>query len=126
MASDIGAGPQRLALNVGVTPNQALHVCRRWKSERKSLLIRANFVLGKHQVADRLTYLRWRRVLVEALPILLGCARRCPHAERVRLHRNEGEARFSPRGFAFPSNVVPAGSGFAGSKGNCAPGSRLA
>lgn len=65
------------------------------KSERKSLLVRADFVLGKHQIADRLTHLRWRRILVGALPVLLGCARRCSRAEHVRLHRAEGEARFS-------------------------------
>jgi hypothetical protein len=63
--------------------------------DRKTLLVRADFVLGRHQAADRPAYRRWRRILIEALPRLLGCADRCPRAERVRLHKGEGEGRFS-------------------------------
>jgi hypothetical protein len=60
----------------------------------KSLLVRADFVLGNRQGGDRLMCKRWRRALAEALPRLLGCADRRP-AVRVRLHEGEGEARFS-------------------------------
>jgi hypothetical protein len=59
------------------------------------LLVRADFVLGKGQAASERTYRRWRRILRDALPRLLGCERRCPKAERVRLHHGEGEGRFS-------------------------------
>ena len=66
---------------------------------RKSLLVRADFVLGKRQGGDERTYKRWRRILRDALPRLLGCERRCPKAERVRLREQasegEGEGRFS-------------------------------
>jgi hypothetical protein len=62
----------------------------------KSLLVRADFVLGKGQAGDGRAYKRWRRILVDALPQLLGCERRCPRAERVRLRGSEpGKARFS-------------------------------
>jgi hypothetical protein len=64
-------------------------------SKRKSLLVRADFVLGQHQAGDRRTYKRWRGILVDALPRLLGCERRCPRAEKVRLRSVEGGARFS-------------------------------
>lgn len=62
---------------------------------KKSLLLRADFVLGKGQNVDRMAYRRWRRVLMDALPRLLGCARRCPRAEHVRLHEGDGEGHFS-------------------------------
>jgi hypothetical protein len=60
----------------------------------KCLLVRADFVLGRSQAGDRPTYHRWRRVLIDALPRLLGCADRCPSAERVRLHKGEGAGRY--------------------------------
>lgn len=63
-------------------------------TEKKSLLVRADFVLGNRLGGDRVACKRWRRVLAEALPSLLGCARRCPRAQ-VCLHKGEGEARFS-------------------------------
>jgi hypothetical protein len=59
---------------------------------RKSLLVRADFVLGG--AGERLMYKRWRRILIDALPRLLGCAGRCPKAERVRLRAGDA-ARFS-------------------------------
>jgi hypothetical protein len=55
----------------------------------KSLLLRVDFILGHGQPADRLIFHRWRRILVDALPRLLGCARRCPQAEHVCLHENQ-------------------------------------
>lgn len=61
-------------------------------STRKSLLVRADFVLGGG--GDRLMYKRWRRILAGALPRLMGCTDRCPEAERVRL-RSSDEGRFS-------------------------------
>lgn len=61
----------------------------------KSLLVRADFVMGRGHDADRMAYRRWRRIFVEALPRLLGCARRCPRAERVRLHTGATEASYS-------------------------------
>jgi hypothetical protein len=60
----------------------------------KCLLVRADFVLGNSLGGDRPTYHRWRRVLIDALPRLLGCADRCARAERVRLHKGEGQGRF--------------------------------
>ncbi len=60
---------------------------------RKSLLVRADFALGPG--CDRAAYRRWRRILADALPRLLGCADRSPKAERVCLHRGEGEGKFS-------------------------------
>ncbi len=67
------------------------------ETRRKSLLVRADFVLGKHQGGDERTFRRWRGILRDALPRLLGCERRCRRAERVRLRGvdGEGEARFS-------------------------------
>ncbi len=64
-------------------------------TERKSLLVRLDFILGKGQTAPRVIYCRWRRVLIEALPKLLGCSQRCPRAEHVCLHHGEGEGHFS-------------------------------
>lgn len=60
----------------------------------KSLLVRADFVLRNRQGAGRIVCKRWRRLLADALPGLLGCARRCDKA-RVRLHQGVGEAHFS-------------------------------
>jgi hypothetical protein len=60
----------------------------------KSLLVRADFVLGNRRGGDRLMCKRWRRALADALPRLLGCADRRPLV-RVRLHEGEGEARFT-------------------------------
>jgi hypothetical protein len=62
-------------------------------AKSKSLLVRADFVLGKG--GDGLVYHRWRRILAEALPRLLGCERRSPRAERIRLHEPEGDGRFT-------------------------------
>jgi hypothetical protein len=64
-------------------------------TERKNLLVRADFILGKNTSAHRLVYHRWRRILIEALPHLLRCAHRCPRAEHVCLHQGEAEGRFS-------------------------------
>lgn len=61
---------------------------------RKRLIVRADFVLGNRPGGGRLACKRWRRVLADALPRLLGCARRCPRAE-VSLHEGEGEAYYS-------------------------------
>lgn len=63
--------------------------------ESKSLLVRADFVLGLHQPVDRLTCRRWRRILIEVLPKLLGCAQRCPRAEHVCLHKGQAEGRYT-------------------------------
>jgi hypothetical protein len=63
-------------------------------TEGKSLLVRADFVLGNRLGGGRVMCKRWRRVLTDALPRLMGCARRCPKA-KVRLYEGEGEARFS-------------------------------
>jgi hypothetical protein len=62
---------------------------------RKSLLVRADFVLGRRQAGDVRVYKRWRRILLDALPRLLGCERRCRRAERVRLRAGAEEGRFS-------------------------------
>ena len=62
---------------------------------RNSLLIRADFVLGERDGGERIAYKRWRRILSEALPHLMGCARHAPKAERVRLHDGEAPAIFS-------------------------------
>jgi hypothetical protein len=68
-------------------------------TERKSLLVRADFVIGRGQPGarpgERLVYRRWRRVLVDALPRLLGCARRGARVEHVRLHDGTDEGHFS-------------------------------
>ena len=61
---------------------------------RKSLLVRADFTLDRSQGGDRLTFKRWRRVLAEALPRLLGVADRCPRAV-VSLHDGEEQGRYS-------------------------------
>lgn len=53
---------------------------------KKCLLVRADFVLGTAGEAARSSYLAWRRILVDALPKMMGCASRCPRAERVSLH----------------------------------------
>jgi hypothetical protein len=53
------------------------------------LLLRADFVLGEQ--GNPVMFKRWRRVLTDALPRLLGCANRAPTA-RVRLR---GSGRFS-------------------------------
>jgi hypothetical protein len=63
--------------------------------QRKSLLVRADFVLGAGAPADRRTIKRWRGILKKALPGLLGCQRRCPEAVKVRLRGAEGEPHFS-------------------------------
>jgi hypothetical protein len=63
--------------------------------ERKSLLVRADFVLGKDRPADRLSYRRWRKILTAALPSLLGYSRLCPTAEHVCLHDGEQEGHFT-------------------------------
>jgi hypothetical protein len=55
------------------------------EENRKSLLVRADFVLGHSPESDRRTYKRWRGILRDVLPRLLGCERRCPRAEKVRL-----------------------------------------
>ena len=60
----------------------------------KHLLVRADFVLGSSHGGDRPAYHRWRRVLIDALPRLLGCSDRCERAERVRLHKGEGQGRY--------------------------------
>jgi hypothetical protein len=54
-------------------------------SQHKNLLVRADFVLENRSGADRLFCKRWRRLLADVLPGLMGCARRCPKAV-VRLH----------------------------------------
>ena len=65
------------------------------QATQKYLLVRADFVLGSQPAGDGRSYKRWRRILREALPRLLGCERRCPKAERVRLWEGEPEGRFS-------------------------------
>ena len=62
--------------------------------DNKSLLVRADFVLGNRRGGDRPQCRRWRRILAGALPALLGCARRCPKAI-IQLHEGDGEAKFS-------------------------------
>jgi hypothetical protein len=61
----------------------------------KSLLVRADFVLGGHEAADPLVFRRWRRILFQALPRLLGCADRCPEAEDVCLHKGSPAGRYT-------------------------------
>lgn len=60
----------------------------------KALLVRADFVLANRAGGGRLSCKRWRRALAQALPRLMGCARRCPEAV-VRLHDGEGEASYT-------------------------------
>ncbi len=62
---------------------------------QKSLLVRADFALGRHPGGDVRVYKSWRRILRDALPRLLGCASRCRRAARVRLRNATGEARFT-------------------------------
>lgn len=64
-------------------------------NDRKSLLVRADFVLGHGQAGERRTYKRWRGILAAALPQLLGCERRCPTGAKVRLHEGTEAARFT-------------------------------
>ena len=63
-------------------------------SHPKSLLVRADFVLGNRSGGNRLSCKRWRRLLADVLPRLMGCVRRCPRAV-VRLHEGEGEAKYT-------------------------------
>ena len=65
------------------------------QAKSKSILVRADFVLGQRQGVDRRTFQRWRRILLVALPGLLGCERRCPRAERIRLRSAEEGLSFS-------------------------------
>jgi hypothetical protein len=65
------------------------------QSNQKTLLVRADFVLARRQDPDRRAYKRWRNILFDALPRLLGCERRCRRAEKVRLRSVGGEMRFS-------------------------------
>jgi hypothetical protein len=60
----------------------------------KQLLIRADFALGNRPGGDRLSCKRWRRLLTDALPGLMGCAHRCPKAT-VRLHDGDSEASYT-------------------------------
>jgi hypothetical protein len=60
----------------------------------KSLLIRADFTLDRSRGGDRLTFQRWRRVLADTLPRLLGVAGRCSRAV-VHLRQGEEQGRFS-------------------------------
>lgn len=61
---------------------------------RKSLLVRADFVLGNNSGGDQHACRRWRRILADALPRLMGCSRRNPEA-RIRLHEGQAEACYS-------------------------------
>jgi hypothetical protein len=63
-------------------------------NDRKSLLVRADFILASSPGEDRLACKRWRRILADALPRLLGCARRNPES-RVRFHEDQPQACFS-------------------------------
>jgi hypothetical protein len=60
----------------------------------KCLLVRADFVLENRFGGSRLFCKRWRRLLTDALPGLLGVARRCPKAV-VRLHRDGDKPTFT-------------------------------
>jgi hypothetical protein len=64
-------------------------------SKQRSLLVRADFVLGEQTNAERAVYRRWRRVFVNALPKLMGCADRCESAERISLHSEEQFGSFT-------------------------------
>jgi hypothetical protein len=64
-------------------------------TKRKSLLVRADFVLAKGPPGDERVCKRWRRVLAEALPRLLGFHLRSPGPARARLHEGDGEARYT-------------------------------
>lgn len=61
---------------------------------QKSLLVRADFVLGSPSGGARLSFKRWRRHLTDILPRLLGCAQRCPKA-LVRLHQGGADASYT-------------------------------
>src|SRR5262249_41457681 len=61
---------------------------------RKSLLLRADFTLDRSRGGDRLIFKRWRRVLADALPRLMGCADRCSRVV-LRLREGEEQGRFS-------------------------------
>jgi hypothetical protein len=58
---------------------------------RKSLLVRADFSLDRSRGGDRLTFKRWRRVLSDALPRLMGYGARGV----LRLHEGPEEGRYS-------------------------------
>ncbi len=60
----------------------------------KSLLVRADFVLANRSGGGRLSCKRWRRLLADTLPGLMGCARRCPRAV-IRLHEGGQEASYT-------------------------------
>jgi hypothetical protein len=64
-------------------------------NRQRSLLVRADFVLGESVPVERAVYRRWRRVLVNALPRLMGCAERCESAERVSLHATAEAGSFT-------------------------------
>ena len=64
------------------------------RSREKCLIVRADFALGNRPAGDRLACKRWRRLLCDALPRLMGCSHRCPQAV-VRLHKGDGEARYT-------------------------------
>jgi hypothetical protein len=81
-------------MNVIISPKMTFHTRFTLNTEHKSLLIRADFILGHGQGANRRICKRWRSILVDALPRLLGCQRRSPEAERVRLRSGE-EARYT-------------------------------
>jgi hypothetical protein len=57
--------------------------------------VRADFVLGHSPLGDRRTYKRWRGILRDVLPRLLGCERRCTRAEKVRLRSVADHPLFS-------------------------------
>jgi hypothetical protein len=76
---------------------------------RKSLLVRADFILDRSRGGSALVFKRWRRVLAEALPRLMGLGNRCSRAV-VRLHRGEEQGGFPP-GFASPV-PTPGADGF--------------
>jgi hypothetical protein len=65
------------------------------QENRKSLLVRADFILGHSQPGDRRTYKRWRGILRDVLPRLFGCERRCARAEKVRLRSVNDHPLFS-------------------------------
>ncbi len=60
----------------------------------KSLLVRADFVLGHSTGSSGRAYKSWRHILRDALPRLLGCANRCRRA-RVRLRGREDQVRYT-------------------------------
>jgi hypothetical protein len=64
-------------------------------TSRRYLLVRADFVIGQHSHPDSAVCRRWRRVFMQALPRLMGCADRAPAAERVSLHEGEVAGSFT-------------------------------